>query len=96
MDRWAEWRLETLSGGLTFQQFLEVLRTGYDHGQAHVSAVARIDGTVLQVMPWPNLQNMTDGDINAIYEYLSSVPCIAKYSGKQLQPTLGERLPIGL
>jgi hypothetical protein len=27
-------------------------------------------------MPWPDFQNMTDGDITAIYEYLSAIPCI--------------------
>lgn len=27
-------------------------------------------------MPWPNFQNMTDHDIQAIYEYLSAIPCI--------------------
>ena len=27
-------------------------------------------------MPWPTFQNMTDHDIDAIYEYLSAIPCI--------------------
>jgi hypothetical protein len=34
------------------------------------------DGNLLQVMPWPTFQNMTDHDLRAIYEYLSSIPCI--------------------
>jgi hypothetical protein len=34
------------------------------------------DGNSLQVMPWPTFQNMTDHDLRAIYEYLSSIPCI--------------------
>lgn len=35
-----------------------------------------VDGAVLQIMPWPDFQDMTDGDIEAIYEYLSAIPCI--------------------
>jgi hypothetical protein len=34
------------------------------------------DGDLLQVMPWPTFSNMTDKDIEAIYEYLSAIPCI--------------------
>ena len=35
------------------------------------------DGNLLQIMPWPVFENMTDRDLRAIYEYLSAVPCIA-------------------
>ena len=34
------------------------------------------DGDLLQVMPWPTFSNMSDHDIEAIYEYLSAIPCI--------------------
>jgi len=34
------------------------------------------DGNLLQVMPWPTFSHMSDRDIEAIYEYLSAVPCI--------------------
>jgi hypothetical protein len=34
------------------------------------------DGNLLQVMPWPAFQNMTDYQLGAIYEYLSAIPCI--------------------
>jgi len=34
------------------------------------------DGSLLQVMPWPTFSHMTDHDIEAIYEYLSAIPCI--------------------
>jgi hypothetical protein len=37
---------------------------------------APFHGDLLQVMPWPNFQNMTDHDLRAIYEYLSAIPCI--------------------
>lgn len=34
------------------------------------------DGDLLQVMPWPTFQNMTDRDLESIYTYLSAIPCI--------------------
>jgi len=59
------------SGGASFEEFRDILRTGIDPDQAHPQF-----GPYLQVMPWPNFQNMTDRDIRAIYEYLSAIPCI--------------------
>ncbi|HXG94571.1 MAG TPA: cytochrome C [Blastocatellia bacterium] len=50
--------------GLTFEEYLELIRTGRDPE----------DGHILQVMPWPIFRNMNDHDIRAIYEYLSSIP----------------------
>lgn len=35
------------------------------------------NGALLQIMPWATFQSMTDLDIEAIYEYLSAIPCIA-------------------
>ena len=35
-----------------------------------------VNGDVLQVMPWPVHSHMTDRQIEAIYEYLSAIPCI--------------------
>jgi hypothetical protein len=35
-----------------------------------------VDGDLLQIMPWPVYHNMTDHQIEAIYEYLSAIPCI--------------------
>jgi len=54
-----------LPAGLTRSQFITALRTGIDK-----------DGTILQVMPWPVYGDMTDGDLEAIYEYLSSIPSL--------------------
>src|SRR5579864_8132196 len=34
------------------------------------------DGDLLQIMPWPTFSHMTDRDIEAIYAYLSAIPCI--------------------
>jgi hypothetical protein len=49
-----------LPAGLTWEQFLDVMRTG-----EHAS---------LQVMPWPVFRNMLDKDLRAIYEFLSALP----------------------
>jgi hypothetical protein len=35
-----------------------------------------VDGDLLQIMPWPTFSHMSDRDIEAIYEYLSAIPCI--------------------
>ncbi|HVN92704.1 MAG TPA: hypothetical protein VMT38_03360 [Terracidiphilus sp.] len=73
------------AGGHTFQEFLTILRTGKDYDLVHPNCTGAPDGNcllppfngaVLQVMPWPVHQHMTDEDIRAIYEYLSAIPCI--------------------
>jgi hypothetical protein len=51
--------------GLTLGQFVDVLRNGTDYDHA---------GRLLQVMPWPLFQDMTDHDLVAIYAYLSALP----------------------
>src|SRR5262249_39101549 len=51
------------AGGASFEEFRDILRTGIDPDQAHPQF-----GPLLQVMPWPTFQNMTDRDIRAIYE----------------------------
>jgi hypothetical protein len=76
-------------GGKTLSQFMQVLRNGVD--QDHIHPTCRtsspmpsppycipppVDGSRLQVMPWPDFQDMSDHDIEAIYEYLSAIPCI--------------------
>lgn len=35
-----------------------------------------VAGNLLQVMPWPTFANLSDRDIEAIYAYLSAIPCI--------------------
>jgi hypothetical protein len=73
-------------GGRSFAEFREIIRTGVDLDHVHPSCSATItsgclpapfDGNLLQIMPWPNFQNFTDHDLQAIYEYLSAIPCIA-------------------
>ncbi len=58
-------------GGASFEEFRDIIRTGVDPDHAHPQF-----GPLLQVMPWPNFQNMTDYDLRAIYEYLSAIPCL--------------------
>jgi len=77
-------------GGRTLEQFKEIMRTGKDFDNIHptcqsdtdpnialgVCIPPPVDGRKLQVMPWPLFHNMTDHQIEAIYEYLSAIPCI--------------------
>ncbi len=76
-------------GGHTLSQFRQILRTGIDFDRIHPTctdvspnpAPANClpppnDGSLLQVMPWPVHHNMTDHQIDAIYEYLSAIPCL--------------------
>jgi hypothetical protein len=51
--------------GLTFEEYLELIRTGHDPDKP---------GEILQVMPWPIFRNMVDSDIRAIYTYLRAIP----------------------
>jgi hypothetical protein len=73
-------------GGETFEEFLLIVRTGVDQDHLHPTCVGVINsgcvpppfnGDLLQVMPWYSLQNMTDHDLQATYEYLSAIPCVA-------------------
>ena len=76
-------------GGRTLEQFKEIMRKGTDFDHIHPTCTAAlptptpanclpppVDGSLLQVMPWPLFHNMTDHQIDAIYEYLSAIPCI--------------------
>lgn len=77
-------------GGHTLAEFKEILRTGKDFDNIHPTCLSDTDpnialgvcvpppadGSKLQVMPWPMFHNMTDHQIEAIYEYLSTIPCI--------------------
>ena len=75
-------------GGNSLAQFMDILRTGHDLDNIHPTCTTAlptpspancipppVDGSRLQVMPWPDFQDMTDNDIEAIYQYLSAIPC---------------------
>ena len=72
-------------GGNTFAQFVQIMRTGIDMDHMHPTCTGAPNGTcipapfngdLLQVMPWPTFQNMTDNDLLAIYTYISTIPCL--------------------
>jgi mono/diheme cytochrome c family protein len=54
-------------GKWTYEQFLTTLKTG-----------THIDGKrpILPPMPWPNVAQMTDEDLKAVFAYLKSIPPI--------------------
>ena len=74
-------------GGHTFAEFVRIMRHGKDFDHLHpncsatitkncIPAGSGIDGDLLQIMPWPYFQSMTEHDLLAIYTYLSAIPCI--------------------
>ena len=64
-------------GGHSYSDFVQIMRTGKDFDtQVHPTLPDPFDGSLLQVMPWQQYQDMTDRSLRAIYEYLSAVPCI--------------------
>ena len=58
-----------LPAGRTFAEFRQIIRTGVDLDHLHPQI-----SPLLQVMPWPTYQEMSDQDLKAIYEYLSVIP----------------------
>jgi len=77
------------AGGRTLEQFKEIIRKGTDFDHIHPTCTAAlpaptpanclpppVDGSLLQVMPWPVFHNMTDHQIEAVYEFLGAIPCI--------------------
>jgi hypothetical protein len=63
-------------GGHSLSDFIQIMRTGVDFDHLHTNLTAPLNGNVLQVMPWPNFQNMTDHQLKAIWTFLSAIPCI--------------------
>jgi hypothetical protein len=90
-------------GDLSFPEFKVILRTGRDFDKLHPTCPADspqtdscvpypFDGHLLQIMPWPAFQDMTDHDLEAIYEYLSAIPCIDTVI--EGQPQLSHDCPV--
>jgi hypothetical protein len=52
-----------LPANMSLQQFITAMRAGQGHSP-----------TTLRIMPWPAYHNMTDHDLDAIYQYLSAIP----------------------
>jgi hypothetical protein len=55
---------------------MHTIRTGHDPDGLHPNLPPPFRGDLLQIMPWPAYQNMTDRDLRAIYEYLRAIPCV--------------------
>jgi hypothetical protein len=83
-------------GGNDLRQFIKIMRTGHDFDKLHLNCTNVItdncysfpvDGSLLQVMPWPLYRHMTHHQLEAIWTYLSTVPCNAH------NDTLGNTFP---
>jgi hypothetical protein len=83
-------------GGNDLRTFIKIIRTGHDFDQLHPNCggnvtdncyLAPVDGRLLQVMPWPLYRHMTDHQLEAIWTYLSTIPCNAH------NDTLGDTYP---
>jgi hypothetical protein len=53
----------------TYAEFHDIMRHGTDPDHLHPQF-----GPLLQVMPWPGYQDMSEHHLRAIYEYLRSIP----------------------
>jgi hypothetical protein len=87
-----------LPEGHTLAEFMLIMKTGVDLDHFHpncglpgVSAsncvATPVNGAVLQVMPWPFFQSLTDRQLTAIYTYLSAIPCLEGDPGNPNPPT---------
>jgi hypothetical protein len=74
-----------MTGGHSFSEFFQIMRTGVDVDHLHPSCSSMVtsnclpapfSGALLQIMPWPAFQNLMVDDLRAIYEYLSALPCV--------------------
>ena len=63
--------------GMTYAEFVQAMRNGTDFDHVH---------TLLQVMPWPRFKYLTERDLQAIYQYLSSIPCLEGDPGVPVDP----------
>lgn len=67
-----------LPAGLTWTQFRTEFRTGKDFDCKPGDPPPC---PLLQVMPWPTYQSMTERDLRAIYEYLRAIPSLPNAPG---------------
>ena len=67
-----------LPQGLTQAEFVQAMRTGddvhCDNDPTDPICSLGPPTPVLQVMPWPAFHNMTDKDLESIYQYLTALP----------------------
>jgi hypothetical protein len=79
------------AGGTDLEKFMKIIRTGHDPDKLHLNCGTivngspvtdncynfPVDGSLLQVMPWPKFRHMTDHQLEALWTFLSAVPCNA-------------------
>jgi hypothetical protein len=64
--------------GMSYTEFTQAMRNGVDFDHIH---------SLLQTMPWPRFRSLTDRDMQAIYDYLSTIPCLEGDPGVSTAPT---------
>jgi hypothetical protein len=69
---------ETGLGKWTEQMFIAALRTGRHEGKGR---------PILPPMPYPWIQQLTDGDLGSVFAYLQSVPPIRNRVPAPIDPT---------
>jgi mono/diheme cytochrome c family protein len=67
-------------GAWTEEVFVKTLRTGKHLGQEN-------GREILPPMPWPNIAQMTDDDLSALFAYLRSIPPVSNRVPAPLPPT---------
>jgi hypothetical protein len=65
------------SGVWTEELFIKALRTGKHMGTAR---------DILPPMPWPNIAEMSDDDLKAVWAYLGSIPAITNHVPEPIPP----------
>lgn len=72
------------SGGVDWPTFWSIMHNGTDIDQillpqATPITISSANDALLQVMPWPAVRHLTDSDLNAVWQYLSAIPCISNH-----------------
>jgi hypothetical protein len=87
VSSYAPYAVVYAEGGLDWITYWAVLHNGVDvdalFSQCGSGAPAGPNGcanaptnaALLQVMPWPTIRQLTDNDLNAVWQYLSAIPC---------------------
>ncbi len=81
----APFKVNYAAGGMDWITFWATLHNGVDidklfnqcpgTGAPNGCAKAPVNAGQLQVMPWAVVRQMTDSDLNAVWQYLSAIPC---------------------
>jgi len=101
----APYSVNYAEGGLDWITYWAVLHNGvdidhlFDQCGSSTNATAPngclpapSNAVVLQVMPWPTVRQLTDSDLNAVWQYLSSIPCTTNKSNINGPPPSGTNI----